>query len=230
MSAGVGDGGVCGPVVCVPCSVGPKGPCARMCAAAQRCGNLAGVARMAFERRTEALVLAWAIKHLNHLPCCWRAHSGGGPAGGRAAAAAAAGVHQGGAAAAGGRGGAAQSVSAQRGVRAGLPACGVQAHGVAQPLPPLGWNNAWCCAVPSRVHTSPPTDARSNAPTPRHRRHQISLYAHITGLAFALDTIDAPVHKATISDPSGSHELRALTIDSSGRTPFETANEIWSLL
>lgn len=60
--------------------------------------------------------------------------------------------------------------------------------------------------------------------------HQISLYAHITGLAFALDTINAPVQKATISDPSGSHELRTVTIDASGRTPFETANEIWSLL
>jgi hypothetical protein len=64
----------------------------------------------------------------------------------------------------------------------------------------------------------------------RTRRHQISLYAHITGLAFALDTINAPVHKATISDPSGSHELRTVTIDAGGRTPFETANEIWSLL
>ena len=60
--------------------------------------------------------------------------------------------------------------------------------------------------------------------------HQISLYAHITGLAFALDTINAPVHKATISDPSGNHELRNITINAAGRTPFETANEIWSLL
>jgi hypothetical protein len=62
------------------------------------------------------------------------------------------------------------------------------------------------------------------------RSHQISLYAHITGLAFALDTIDAPVHRATISDPASSRELRTIDIDASGRTPFETANEIWSLL
>ncbi|KAI8470996.1 MAG: hypothetical protein J3K34DRAFT_520896 [Monoraphidium minutum] len=60
--------------------------------------------------------------------------------------------------------------------------------------------------------------------------HQISLYAHITGLAFALDTINAPVHKATISDPAGSGELRTVSVDAAGRTPFETANEVWSLL
>lgn len=60
--------------------------------------------------------------------------------------------------------------------------------------------------------------------------HQISLYAHITGLAFALDELDAPVQRATISDASGAQELRTVSIDASGRTPFETANEIWAML
>ena len=65
---------------------------------------------------------------------------------------------------------------------------------------------------------------------PRPGRHQISLYAHITGLAFALDTIDAPLQRATISDASGSHELRTITVDARTRPAFDTANEVWSLL
>ncbi|GBF91750.1 hypothetical protein Rsub_04054 [Raphidocelis subcapitata] len=60
--------------------------------------------------------------------------------------------------------------------------------------------------------------------------HQISLYAHITGLAFALDTLDARVHRATISDPSGSHEVRTVAIDPSAKSAFDIANEIWEML
>ena len=60
--------------------------------------------------------------------------------------------------------------------------------------------------------------------------HQISLYAHITGLAFALDNLDAPVQRATVSDARGSAELRTVSVDASGRAPFETANEIWAML
>lgn len=72
-----------------------------------------------------------------------------------------------------------------------------------------------------------------NLPPPRppiSHSHQISLYAHITGLAFALDTIDKPLQRATISDPSGSHELRTISVDARGADAFATANEVWAML
>lgn len=67
-------------------------------------------------------------------------------------------------------------------------------------------------------------------PNLNHNRHFISLYAHITGLAFTLATVDARVHRATISDPDGSHEVRTLAIDPSSKPAFEIANEIWEML
>ncbi len=60
-------------------------------------------------------------------------------------------------------------------------------------------------------------------------RHQISLYVHITKLAFAFETLNQRVQQATISDPAAS-EIVKVELDSSKETPFEMANRIWDLL
>jgi hypothetical protein len=38
------------------------------------------------------------------------------------------------------------------------------------------------------------------------------------------------VQRATVSDPTGAHEVRTVTIDAAKRGAFETAAEIWGML
>lgn len=53
----------------------------------------------------------------------------------------------------------------------------------------------------------------------------ISLYAHVSGLAFDFNTFDAPVTHVTLSDKRDG-ELRSMTLDRS-RPAFELANMLW---
>ena len=76
-------------------------------------------------------------------------------------------------------------------------------------------------------HRPPPT----NTHTHKHlnTRHQISLYAHVAKLAFALDSVDAPVVRGTISDPA-SGVVSALAIEPAAEDAFDVADRIWEAL
>jgi hypothetical protein len=56
-------------------------------------------------------------------------------------------------------------------------------------------------------------------------RELISLYAHVSGLAFDFNTFDAPVTHVTLSDKKDG-ELRSMTLDRS-RPAYELANMLW---
>jgi hypothetical protein len=101
---------------------------------------------------------------------------------------------------------------------------------------------AFCCAaygaarLPCHKLPPKPTTPNTTAQPPlchpfaaRTHRHQISLYAHVAKLAFALDSVDAPVVRGTISDP-GSGVVSALAIEPAAEDAFDVADRIWEAL
>lgn len=57
------------------------------------------------------------------------------------------------------------------------------------------------------------------------RRQRISLYAHITGLAFDYNSLDQQVTQASIADADDG-AIRSVPIDHS-RPAYEVANMLW---
>lgn len=84
-------------------------------------------------------------------------------------------------------------------------------------------------AMPFATHPTHSSDPLLCPPNPPHRRHQISLYAHITKLAFALDSIDEDIKRGTIST-SASGAITSVSIEVAREDPYEVANRLWAAL
>lgn len=68
------------------------------------------------------------------------------------------------------------------------------------------------------MHTFPPALVR---------RHQLSLYAHISKVTWRLDQEDTVA--GTVSDPKSS-DIRLFNFDTSATPKFELVNALWELL
>lgn len=60
-----------------------------------------------------------------------------------------------------------------------------------------------------------------------NKRHQLSLYAHITKVSWHFEK--AQLVSGTVSDP-GTGDIRPFEFDPAAMTQFEVVNKLWDLL